>query len=965
MKLQTIRIALPAQEDKFTSWIQVNKWNERKKAALGIVLSTLEYKPLLSIIMPVYNVDIEVFKLTLQSIYDQLYTNWELCICDDKSTNQDILDFLLSITDERIKIKFNLKNQGISKATNAATSLAAGEYLTFVDNDDIITQDALAEVIIELNKHKDADIIYSDDDKIDIAGKQYEPQFKPDWNPELLLSYMYIGHLLTIRKEFFEKNNGFRSTFDGAQDYDLMLRLTEQTKNIYHIPKILYHWKAVQGSTATTAQAKPESFMAGQNAIIEALIRRNIVARVARPKWAIEWNCGYYNLHFSDEGPAVTIVIPTFNFSGLLERCIHSIIEKTLYSNYEILIIDNGSNEEETIQYLNSLPCKVIRIESKGKFNFSALNNEAVKHITTPYVLFLNNDTEVLSPSWLSQMMGYIQFKDAGAVGARLVFPNGLIQHSGLVHVYNNGAVAPALKMLKSNQATYLAFERLSRECSGVTAACMLTRTDLFKEVGGFDEINFSIGYNDPDYCHRIEDLGYRIIYSADSILFHHENVSRKAIPFQKDDVKDEYAYRIKYKNYKEKHYNKNLSLDDTSFSFDSSVVQTNSLTKPISSLIFSYNLNWEGSSFSNYELISGLHKRNILKPHIYCFQDGPLRKEYEKQGISVTISPSPLSRGFFIKEYLEGLETLKTFIKTINPEVIYANTLQMFYGIDAAKELNIPSIWNVRESEPIFSYYNHFGEDIQQRALNCFSYPYKVVFVANSTKYGCRQLQSKNNFTVIHNGINTSRFSSISKRNETRLKYNIADDQILFLCVGTVCDRKNQLDLILATNELPEIYSDKYKIIIIGDRKSEYSNMLHKIIEAMPEKKRKNMIMISETDCVQEFYEAADCFILTSKLESFPRVILEAMHFSLPIITTPTMGVQEQVYNNVNGKYYQCDKSERLMIEMVNIINYPNLRKYYSKNSQLIKKGMVTHEEMLTKYENIFQEAWLSGESR
>lgn len=966
MKLEKMKMNLLQQEDRFSSWLQVNKWNKRKEDHLKNILEELSYKPLISIVMPVYNVDVSVFKLTLQSIFDQVYTNWELCICDDCSTNTDLIEFLKELQfSTKVKISRNKENKGISESTNIACSLASGDFLAFVDNDDLLTPDAFGENIIEINKHSDADIIYSDDDKVSSKEEQYEPQFKPDWNPELLLSYMYIGHLLVIRTSFFRQSIGFRKEFDGSQDYDLILRLTEKTKNIYHIHKILYHWKAIEGSTAKTARAKPESFLAGQNAIIEALIRRNISAKVYRPKWAIEWNCGYFCLEFPTRGPEVTIVIPVFNQQEMLERCIRSIITKTTYSSYKILIIDNESNEQKTLDYLKALPCQVVRIESEGKFNFSDLNNKAIEYVTTPYVLFLNNDTEILSPNWLNQMVGYIQFSDVGAVGARLIFPNGLIQHAGLVHGYNNGGVAPAFKMMKSNQATYLAFERLSRECSAVTAACMLTKTDLFKKVGGFDKENFSIGYNDPDYCHRIEELGYRIVYSADSILLHHENLTRRAIPYQRDDVTNEFRYKIKYKNYTEKHYNKNLSLDDSTFSFSSSLVQTTKLQKPVSCLVFSYNLNWEGSSFSNFELVTGLKKKGIINPHIYCFQDGPLRFEYMKQGIPVTIKSSPLSRGFYIKEYLYGLKELVTFIKSINPDLIYANTLQMFYGIDAANELGIPSIWNVRESEPIFNYYNHFGEDIQQRALNCFYYPYQVIFVAHSTRYGCRQLQARNNFTVINNGINTARFTETSKRLETRKKYNIKDDQIVFLCAGTVCNRKNQIELLLASNEIPKIYSDKYKILIIGDRKSEYSSTMHALIQSFPDYVRNSIIVLPETDKIQEFYEASDCFVLTSKLESFPRVILEAIHFGLPIITTPTMGVQEQVFNNVNGKYYKSGNFNGLMEEMVNMINLPDLRKYFSKNSLLIKKGLIGHDEMLEKYSSIFQQAWLSGESR
>jgi GT2 family glycosyltransferase/glycosyltransferase involved in cell wall biosynthesis len=963
--MQTFNVPLKPIEDKYTSWLTVNKWNYRKEVALREHLKLCKNKELLSIIMPVYNVRVEYFDATLQSIRNQIYTNWELCICDDNSTDSELLQYLEALKElPNIKITKHTENKGISEATNSAAALASSRFLVFVDNDDIITPDALGEVIIAINENPDVDIIYSDDDKINTAGVRYDPQFKPDWNPELLLAYMYIGHILIVKKELFDSIGGLRKEFDGSQDYDLMLRATEKTSNIYHIPKILYHWKAVQGSTADAGQSKPESFMAGQKAIQQALQRRGIVGKVVRPKWAVEWNCGYYEIAFPHTGPEVTIIIPTYNQGELLSRCIQSIVEHTVYQNYKILVVNNNSDEEKTVEFLKQLPYEVLDVAcTNNEFNFSEINNKAVEHVTTPYILFLNNDTQLGNTEWLSQLVGYMQMKGVGAVGSRLLYPNGLIQHAGIVHGYYDGSAAPGLKMMKSNHGTYMAFERLSRACTAVTAACMLTTKELFKKVNGFDQENFKVGYNDPDLCLRYEKEGYRSVYCATSILIHHENISRGKAA--KDDLLDLSRYKRMYKNYKDKYYNPNLSLKDTTYSFDSSVIAPKILPK-IKAFICSYNLNWEGSSFSNFELVCSLKKRNVIEPIVYCFQDGPLRKEYEKLGIQVIIKPSPLSKGFEIKSYLEGLEDLKKLILSVNPHVVYANTLQMFYGIDAAKQLNIPSIWNVRESEPVSTYFSHFGSQIEERAISCFYYPYKVVFVAYATKKGCKQLEGSNNFEVIHNAINPERFSKdILSKQEARKRLQINDDKIVFISVGTVCERKNQLDIPLAISKMPSVYADKLKIYIVGDRKSKYSAIIHEIIKDLPENKRHIIDMVPEKDDVDTYYAAADCFILTSKLESYPRVILEALHYNLPIISTPVMGVVEQIFDGITGKFYRQEHPERLMKEIVNMINLPNLRTFLSKNIEELNKGMFTHEDMIDRYEKLFKEAYISGGSR
>ena len=481
---------IPQSVDPYEAWIEVNEWNARREELLRERLSKTATHPLLSVLMPVYNPPLEFLERAIQSVVEQVYDDWELCIADDASPDPKVGDVLARWADRDSRIRFVVRetNGHISQATNSAAELVNGDYIILMDQDDEITPDALGEVALYIAAHPETDILYSDDDKINWKGQRSAPQFKPDWSPELLLSYMYFSHLFVLRTETFHQVGGLRVGFEGSQDYDLALRATEIARHIGHIPKVLYHWRALPGSTASSGQAKPESFDAGRRAVQDALLRRGIHADVYRPEWAIQAACGIFSHRFADDGPRVAIIIPTRNNLTVLRQCIES-LNKTTYKNFEVVIIDNESDDPATLAYLASLPHTVLRIPNPdGGFSFAAINNRAVEQVNSDLVLLLNNDTEVIAPEWLSQMVGYMGMPGAGAVGARLVLPDGRIQHAGIVHGYYNGMVGPAFKLLPAADHGYLSNTVVTRNYSAVTAACMLTPRELFLQMGGFDE---------------------------------------------------------------------------------------------------------------------------------------------------------------------------------------------------------------------------------------------------------------------------------------------------------------------------------------------------------------------------------------------------------------------------------------------------------------------------------------------
>jgi glycosyltransferase involved in cell wall biosynthesis len=507
---------------QYRRWIREKEQPGWDPDCMRTLLAGFETKPLISILMPVFNTPPEFLEKAIQSVQAQVYENWELCICDDASTAPRVRGCVETFAgrDPRIKVSFLPRNSGISIASNTALALATGQYVGLLDHDDELAPDALFQVVQLLQTHPEADVIYSDEDKLDSRGRRCDPFFKPDWSPEYLLACMYTCHLSVYRRAVLEAVGRFRPGFEGSQDYDLMLRVTERTQNIFHIPRVLYHWRKHSGSTAASALAKRPSSDAGRRALEEHMQRRGIEAVVindepsryrVRPRL-----CGT---------PKISVIIPIKDKVPLLQRCLQSIETKTQYGNYEIIVADNGSVEPSTREYLATLRHRVVSVP--GAFNFSRINNVAVQHATGDYLLFLNNDTEVISGEWLPAMLEFCQWPEIGIVGAKLLFPNDTVQHAGvLLGIGDVGVAGHCSLYAPASHRGYFDSVARTRNYSAVTAACMMIRRPVFEQVGRFDE-GLPTAYGDVDLCLRVRNAGYRIVYTPYALLYHYESVSR------------------------------------------------------------------------------------------------------------------------------------------------------------------------------------------------------------------------------------------------------------------------------------------------------------------------------------------------------------------------------------------------------------------------------------------------------
>ncbi|NTG51398.1 glycosyltransferase family 2 protein [Agrobacterium rhizogenes] len=547
--------------------------SDRIQAQLGAMID----KPLISVVMPTYNTPSRLLEEAIASVRRQIYPNWELCIADDCSTMRHVRRILRKWErrDPRIKVVYREKNGHISYATNSAFEIAKGEWIALLDHDDILREHALAEVALEIERHPGTQLLYSDEDKLDAKGVRYDPFFKPEFSRELFRSQNYLNHLTVHRAENIRQVGGWRPGFEGSQDYDLNLRIFERIdpNTIRHIPKILYHWRATEGSTAVSGSEKSYAWQAGFKALSEHVERIQLSATVEE---APETPFYRVRMHIPEPAPLVSLIIPTRDKIDLLIGCIGTIREKTSYENYEILIIDNGSQEQATLDYFKAVKKeKNIRVLRYNQpFNYSAINNFAVSRAKGSIIGLINNDIEVISPGWLTEMVSWAIRPDVGCVGAKLYYTDDRIQHAGVI-VGLGGVAGHSHKFFPRTHPGYFFRLKILQNLSSVTAACLLVRKSVYNEVNGLNEKDLRVAFNDVDFCLKVAEAGYLNVWSPYAELYHLESVSRgtEDSPERIQRFKSEISYmmyrwgdRLKTDPF----YSPNLSKDAENFSISS-----------------------------------------------------------------------------------------------------------------------------------------------------------------------------------------------------------------------------------------------------------------------------------------------------------------------------------------------------------------------------------------------------------
>ena len=510
----------------YAEWWNLTKPSEEELEAQK--KETFEYMPKFSIVIPVYKTPEKFLKEMLDSIVEQTYANWELCIADGSPAGESVENVLKKYAEKDFRIRYKVlgENLGISGNTNAALEMAEGDFVVLADHDDRLTPNALFECAKKLNENRTCDVLYSDEDKLDMDGDElFDPHFKPDFNPDLLTSVNYICHLFVVKKELLDKVGGFRAEYDGAQDYDFIFRCTENAEKICHIPKVLYHWRCHPNSTASNPESKLYAFTAGSRAIMDHYKRVGIEAE--KVEKGVDY--GIYHTTFKIKGdPLVSVIIPNKDHTVDLDNCIRPMLTEGTYKNLEFVIVENNSTEQATWTYYEKIQKEfpnvhVVRWERE--FNYSAINNFGVQHAKGEYLLFMNNDIELIAKNFVEEMLGFVQREDVGIAGARLLYEDDTIQHAGIITGLG-GYAGHSHKYHKRGGSGYMFRLATVQDLSAVTAACLLVRTAVYDAAHGLDE-EFTVAYNDVDFCLRVRDAGWRIVWTPYAQLYHYESKSR------------------------------------------------------------------------------------------------------------------------------------------------------------------------------------------------------------------------------------------------------------------------------------------------------------------------------------------------------------------------------------------------------------------------------------------------------
>jgi glycosyltransferase involved in cell wall biosynthesis len=950
--------------DPYEVWLENNRWTGLAREAAQKELDELERRPLISVVMPVHNVDACWLERAIESVQTQVYPDWELCIAEDCATVPHIRPLLrdFAASDSRIRVRYLSKNLHISRATNAAAELAGGEFLLFLDQDDELTPDCLLEVAKAIVAG--ADIVYSDYDKMDLAGRRFDPVFKPDWSPELLLSYMYFGHVFAVRRDLFVAEGGCRGGFEGCQDFDLALRLTDKPRRIVHIPRVLYHWRCLPTSTASSGAAKPEAFERGRRAVQEAVSRRGISATVSRPPFAVRGNYGLFQLDFPDTGPRVAVLVSTQDRCERLPQCVQSIRTKTSYRDYEIVILDNGEGDRTTRRFLSRLPlgCRAIQVGNSGKRLSPAEQwNAAAAQVDADFLLFLSDDVEVNRPEWLSQMIGYAQINGVGAVGARLILLNKTVHQAGIVVGSFNRPAAPAFQGLHESHYGYMSTMLCSHNCSGVSADCLLVRRDAFLDMDGFDS-RFAASYHDIDLCLRLNQRGLRCVYAPQTDL----TIHRESAIFDDDGAADAIAFREIWGEYRDPYYNPNLAMNEPSHQIETRRTMPSSATptSPLKVLFCTHNLKFEGAPLSLFELVRGLAERGIVEPHVFSHEDGPLGELYRQQGIPVHVDPELMQCRPGVDGFRSRAVQFSEWILSQGFDLLLANTLDTFWTIHGAQMIGLPSLWIIREScSDIRRYYEVLGPWMVAPAEQTFAYPYRIIFVARATRALYAPVSSYRNMSVIPNGLRRDkidRFRQLHERDELRRELGIPVGRTVFLITGTVCERKGQLEFAQAAIRLIERGRRDVLFLIVGCFPSEYQARIEELLEPHSE----FFQLVPTTDKSLHYLFASDVFVCCSRNESYPRVILEAMAAEIPIITTPVFGIAEQVSHNFSALTYAPGDVETLAAHMVRLADRSDERDRLRRGAIRQFNSLTSYDQMLAQYERLIIEAAMTRET-
>ncbi len=904
-------------QDPYTRWCWHNRMTPRLRTVLGQDTAKLleSNAPLISVVVPAYNTPENYLNDLLECMQKQIYPRWELCIADDASPQPHVRRMLEQAAkeDSRIKPIFRTENGHISLATNSALEVATGEFIALLDHDDVLPEDSLLHVAQAIQRHPKAGYLYTDEDKIDDTGRHFDPQFKDNWSPAMAVTHNYTHHLTVIRRDIVEKVGRLRPEYNGAQDIDLFLRCWEQIDDddVIHVPFIGYHWRAHAESTASRGDQKGYLFDAARRGIADSLTRRQLRAEPILPQLAQDYALCLHQLKWSPdilrENP-VTIVIPTKDRADLLATCLDSIAKTTPKESVQVIVVDDHSTDADAVAYLKTLAdrddlrCSVLHApESPEGFNYSRLVNLGSAQADTPFLLHLNNDVEALTPGWLEDMAGWLTFPGTGIVGAKLVYPDHTINHAGIGLSRGDGLAHVLFEKEPVDDLGHLFLPHAARNVSAVTGACLLTRTDLYRELHGFDEAKLQVAYNDVDYCLRAGAANQRSVYTPQAVLRHIGSASRGNNYAEREHVE----YIARHGSTRDRYLNEALSFPPRNLPLDPYHQRYAQTARPFHATVVTHNLNFEGAPIFIFELARYLNSQEGVSITVASPQDGPLRQRFEDEDLPLEIwDISPMMSAKTPADFSTALKQFANSKSWDHTDVIIGNTMMTFWAIHLAEYLDKPSSLYIHESNTVKRFFAPLlPVQLHETIEDAYRLATRVVFTAQATRDIHEELNINDNFRTLPSWVDFDRIEKYAAANDRaalRHKHGLDPDAVIVINIGSVCERKGQHIYIrgidLLRKELPDLFPNQtIQWTMVGAREGLYMETLQEDIQLMGLQEVK---IFPETPDIYDFYRLADVLVCTSFEESFPRVLLEAMVFGTRIVSTDVNGIPEMLTN-------------------------------------------------------------------
>lgn len=851
---------------------------------------------------------------------------------------------------------------------NAAAGAAAASHLALLPGHSRLSPDALAEVAVSLRGNPALELVYTDEDRMDDSGHRTDPVFKPAWSPALADSGLFPGQLCVIRQERFAALGGFRAEYPRLPWYDVLLRAGDQLRSeqVAHIPLVCHHARASVPRETDLADPSVEE---ARQALIDTARRRGRHNAPFLPEAGHHRRLRYYQFR-AEAGILsqlpVTIVIPTRDRLHLLQECIELLDETVDWRHVKLVIVDDHSRDADAVRYLatiqqrSDLRCVVVRpADRAAPFNYSHLVNLARPHLDTPLVLHLNNDVNALEPGWLEEMASWFRQPDVGVVGAKLVYPDKTLNHTGIV-VGPHGGLADT-PFAKVNPAEVpVEWHDAAREVSAVTGACLMTRTDLYAELGGFDEKDFGVAYNDVDYCLRVRAAGRRVIYTPQAKLMHWGSATR-GVTF--DDA-EHIAFAGRYPAWRDPYLSRHLALEGNRLRCAVSAPVRTARVGKLRLLLLTHNLNLEGAPLFLLEYATWMAREAGFTLEVLASQDGPLRSAYEALGAHITvIDAGPLYASPDEDTFHHRLADIQHKLDWDRLDLVVCNTLVSFWGVHLAARAGKPSLFYIHESSTIFRFFERMLElDLHRLVAQAFHRATRALFLCNATRAYYEDHNVSGNFRLVPSWIklgDIETFRAAHTRAEMRRKHGFADDETIIANIGTVCERKGQHVFLRAIEHFNrQGHRGKFRFVMVGARPGIYLDLLKRDLARLG---LPNVTLIPETREVFDFFVAADQFVCTSYEESFPRVVMEAMAFRTPIVSTDVHGIAEMIGQRQQG--YLVSPGDHIGLSRMMWTCLAKERSGKSLTPTAYSKALrlYDHRKVLPFHVDLAREAWLA----